>query len=90
MVELEKALVNYRMRLGIESSCNAKCENPEVVATGFNRDDIDLNFKNPFQKEETEHFITLLEKSTCYRDCIAGKKLFLNILSRNRVEQVIN
>ena len=67
---MEKALINYKMRQGIESSCHAKCENPDVQATKFNDEGLNLNW-NGLEDSETLHFIRLLERTTCLKDCIA-------------------
>ena len=69
--ELEKALINYKMRQGIESSCHTKCEYADVRATKLDDEGLELNW-GTFEDSETLHFIRQLERATCLKDCIAG------------------
>jgi len=70
IAELEKALINYKMRQGIESSCHSKCEYSDVQATKFDDEGLDLNWMGDEDVEDL-HFIRLLERTTCLKDCFA-------------------
>ena len=55
------------MRQSIESSCQLKCEVPNVVATRFPVED--FNFDDDV---EGKHMVHLLERATCLKNCNAG------------------
>ena len=64
---IEKSLVNWKMRQSIESSCQLKCEMPNVVATRFPVED--FNFDDDV---EGKYMVHLLERATCLKNCNAG------------------
>ena len=64
---LEKSLINWKIRQGIESACHIKCENPNVEATRFPTEE--FNFEND---PEGRYFVHLMERTVCIKNCVAG------------------
>ena len=60
------------MRQGIESQCHTKCENSDVQATKFHDEGLSIDWENKYKDSETIHFVALLERTVCLKDCIAG------------------
>ena len=63
------------MRQGIESQCHNKCENADVQATKFDDEGLNIDWENKHRDAEAIHFISLMERTVCLKDCIAGKAL---------------
>ena len=67
--KLEKSLINWKIRQGIESACHIKCENPNVEATSFPTHK--FNFEND---PEGRYFVHVMERTVCYKNCVAGNQ----------------